>query len=474
MEKRKLLTLGLTISLMFGLVACGNSSDSSDDTQTENVEDTGETEDAQEEASEEDEDIEEEGDTASSPSSEKTTVEFWHSMSGDNLEVLESIVDTFNGSQNEVEVVATYQGDYYTSAAKVVADIAVGAGPDLVQMGSGQVVILSQEDVTENLLNYMGEDTGVFLEDFTEGFYIDYYDEEDDFLNALPMGCSIPVLFVNTDILDEAGVEIPTTWEEMEETCLYLKENGYCDFGFSQPRDAWYFWMMIDTYGGPVFSEDGLSLDCYDNGTLEESFGLLLRMVEDDTFRPAPSTEGANTIRGWFAEGDCAFLIQSIGSLETVRAACEETGVNVEVAQVPGHEIDGEINYAVPYGGNTMVMLKDSENKDAAWQFLQWLYTSEDGLAYFDYCSGYLACSDTIMNSSLLTEKAGNDADWARAHEYLDTISTDYMIEAFGDAADDIMEFMDAVFYDEMDPIEAMDQQLDDINDILAEHEGRP
>ena len=188
----------------------------------------------------------------------------------------------------------------------------------------------------------------------------------------------------------------------------------------------------------------------------------------------APTTEGANTIKGWFSGGECAFLVQSVGALNEIRSACEESGVNMEIAQIPGHEIDGKVHYAVPYGGNTMVMLESSQHKDASWKFMQWLYTSEDGIAYFDDNTGYLACSGTVKNTELLKAKAANDADWARAHEYLDTIVTDYLIEASGDVVEDLTAFMDAVFYDAEDPKTALEEQRANVEEILADHEGRP
>ena len=145
----------------------------------------------------------------------------------------------------------------------------------------------------------------------------------------------------------------------------------------------------------------------------------------------------------------------------------------MEVAQIPGHEIDGTIHYAVPYGGNTMVMLKSSENKDGAWDFMKFMYTNDAGVATFDYNTGYLACSNTIMNTSIMQKKATEDADWERANGYVDYVVTDYLIEAVGDVAQDITEFMDAVFYDQEDPHTAIEEQLPDINEILKEHEGR-
>ena len=391
------------------------------------------------------------------------------------------MVELFEESHEGVKVNMTISP---TIGDIIRPQIVAGNVPDFICLNDGgeDGVILSliKEHALLNLNdvfdgeNYAG--TGTLRDDITDGILASSkcapYGDGDIYLapfNSGPQG-----LIYNKTFFDENNLEVPKTWEEMADTCKKLKDGGYSDFGFSQPRDIWYFWMMVETYGGPVFSEDGLKLDCLDNGSAVEAFNLLQGMVKDDTFRPAPTTEGANTIKGWFSGGECAFLVQSVGALNEIRSACEESGVNMEIAQIPGHEIDGKVRYAVPYGGNTMVMLESSQHKDAAWKFMQWLYTSEDGIAYFDDNTGYLACSGTVKNTELLKAKAANDADWARAHEYLDTIVTDYLIEASGDVVEDLTAFMDAVFYDAEDPKTALEEQRANVEEILADHEGRP
>ena len=65
-----------------------------------------------------------------------------------------------------------------------------------------------------------------------------------------------------------------------------------------------------------------------DNGTLDESFGLLLDMIKADTFRPGPQSDSSNTMQGWFTGGQCAFLINSIGALSGVWLGAEPAGLH--------------------------------------------------------------------------------------------------------------------------------------------------
>lgn len=93
---------------------------------------------------------------------EKITLQFWHSMSGSNADSIDYMVQKFNESQDEIEVVATFQGDYYTSIASAIMSVATGTGPDLIQTGSDQVRMLSDEEgVVANMLDFLSEEEGV-------------------------------------------------------------------------------------------------------------------------------------------------------------------------------------------------------------------------------------------------------------------------------------------------------------------------
>ncbi|MCI5661108.1 MAG: extracellular solute-binding protein, partial [Clostridia bacterium] len=173
---------------------------------------------------------------------EKVTIQFWHSMSGGNADSIDYMVKTFNESQDKIEVVATFQGDYYTSIANAIMAVSTGTGPDLIQTGSDQVRMLSDEEgVVANMLDFLNADPDMSYDDFYPGLIESYrmtLSDGTDYLAALPMGCSTPVLYCNKTLLDKAGVEIPTTWEEMQEACAKLVDGGYCEYGFAQPRDS--------------------------------------------------------------------------------------------------------------------------------------------------------------------------------------------------------------------------------------------
>ena len=398
---------------------------------------------------------------------EKVTIQFWHSMSGGNADSIDYMVKTFNESQDKIEVVATFQGDYYTSIANAIMAVSTGTGPDLIQTGSDQVRMLSDEEgVIANMLDFLNADPDMSYEDFYPGL-IDSYrmtlSDGTDYLAALPMGCSTPVLYCNKTLLDKAGVEIPTTWEEMQEACAKLVDGGYCEYGFAQPRDSWYFWMIIPNYSGQeVFSEDGLTLACREGGI--EAFEFLKGMIEKKYFFPGPATDGGTIINQMMTAQKCAFYINSIGGLKTLENNAAEGGYEMVVSGVPGKVIN-----SVPSGGNSLAILESSAHKDECWEFVKWIYTSNDGLAYFDYNSGYLACTKTVEATDLIQQKIAENANYANAYKYLENVNNNHRITGESDVATEIMTFMDAVFYDLEDVTEQWDIMEPAVNEKLLE-----
>ena len=99
---------------------------------------------------------------------EKITLQFWHSMSGTNADSIDHMVATYNASQDAVEVVATFQGDYYTSIANAIMAVATGTGPDVIQTGSDQVRMMSDEEGTcANMMDFLAN-SQIKYEDFVE------------------------------------------------------------------------------------------------------------------------------------------------------------------------------------------------------------------------------------------------------------------------------------------------------------------
>ena len=65
---------------------------------------------------------------------EPRTVTFWHCFGGTIGEAIQATVDAFNASQEEIQVIAQYQGAYDDTLTKLKAALPADEGPDVFQM----------------------------------------------------------------------------------------------------------------------------------------------------------------------------------------------------------------------------------------------------------------------------------------------------------------------------------------------------
>lgn len=99
--------------------------------------------------------------------------------------------------------------DIYTKVNTLVAN---GNAPDILNI-----------DV---LADYVADDllmpaTDYASEDLQSKFFPSFWEASsiDDTVYALPILASCRALFVNKDLLDEAGAKVPTTWAEVQDAC---------------------------------------------------------------------------------------------------------------------------------------------------------------------------------------------------------------------------------------------------------------
>ena len=75
---------------------------------------------------------------------------------------------------------------------------------------------------------------------------------------GIPYSLSTPVLYINKDILREAGLPEsgPETWEQVQEFAKVIKEKtGKYGFYMQEPADFWAQQAVIESNGGKMLTE---------------------------------------------------------------------------------------------------------------------------------------------------------------------------------------------------------------------------
>ena len=194
--------------------------------------------------------------------SEPVEIQFWHSISNQvHLEILENLVEEFNqtvGQEKGITVVPTFNGSSAELYSNVVASIKAGNAPDVTLALRPYVADYLQTDYVVNLEPYI-QDPDVGITDYEDIFANlraadSAYQKEGTY--SLPIHSYSEVLYYNVDFFEENGLTVPTTWDEMMDTCEKIYEiTGSPAFGWDNLAGS--FMTLVNQFGGRYTDQNG-------------------------------------------------------------------------------------------------------------------------------------------------------------------------------------------------------------------------
>ena len=239
-------------------------------------------------------------------------------------------VEKFNAANEDINLVVDVVAwaDIYTV---VNTRIANGEAPDLLNIDvfadyvADDLLLPASEWVTE-------ETYAKFYPQFLEQSVVD------GTVWAVPDLASARALYYNADILAAAGVEVPTTWAELQAACEAIKayDAEVYPWGIDMTTDegqacfAYYAWT---NGGGFVDAEGNWTLNSAEN---VEAVKFSTGLVAAGLTNTAPATESRYDLQELFAAGKLAMMIGP-NQISTY-VASSENPINFGVASIPANE----------------------------------------------------------------------------------------------------------------------------------------
>lgn len=212
---------------------------------------------------------------------------------------------------------------------------------------------------------------------------------------GLPSTLDFPMLFYRKDIFVELGLEVPQTWDDVEDVIRALSENQL-EMGFAQTLtqirmyqtgDEWFkscydyenMGDTIDQNSRAYLRTVGIETNLGSNGALD----AFQRMTEWFTLYGQPVTfDFSNRFR----TGELPIGIVSYTQNNQLKVFAPEISGLWEFVQLPGVEqADGTINHTSPITVGAVMMMKDAADDITAdqdytdslraqnsWKYLQW------------------------------------------------------------------------------------------------------
>jgi len=202
----------------------------------------------------------------------------------------------------------------------------------------------------------------------------------DDIVYGVPIITERQVLYYRTDLLEAAGIEVPTTLDELEAAAKKISEDNPDVAGFvartGRAAAVTQFSSFLYSSGGDWMDEDGnASIDTPEAKEAFELYGKLIREYGPENVSTDMSWPEAMAI---FTQGKAAFYTEADSLYKNATDPTTSTvSDTVGFAPFPAGP-EGAQPYNVPSWG--LGIAAESTNKDNAWEFIEWATSQEKTL----------------------------------------------------------------------------------------------
>ena len=346
-------------------------------------------------------------DTAASAASETDAplegeITFWHSFTqGARMDAIQKAADAFMQENPGVKInIETYSlGDFNT---KWNAGITTGDLPDIsTAQGTGEVVEMINAGVinpVDDIVDEIGRDhfSTNALADMTM----------DGAVYGIPYYSHAQVMWYRTDLLEQAGLEIPQTWDEFYDAAVALTKDGTYGAAFScSPNDllcSRYLNYYVVSAGGSLLNDDLTA-----NLTSPEAIdGINFWVNVYKNCSPAETINyTVNDHATLFYQGTTAFDFNSGFMISGVQSNTPEIAEYVRCAPLPRMNADDPV-YSAESSHIPLVEWSNTEHPEICKAFIEYLYQDDNYIEFIHAVPvGMLpALSDIATNEAYLND----------------------------------------------------------------------
>ena len=234
-------------------------------------------------------------------------------------------------------------------------------------------------------------------DDLFGDFFPSFIDQSiiDDTVWAVPDLASARALFYNVDILNEVGVEVPTTWAQLLEDCEKIKEAGYVPIAMGN-QYPWVVCHYLTSLNDKMVPNGDWAVNSAEN---VEAIQFAISLVNDGFTNPNPATQTRYDLQDMFAAGKLAMVIAP-NQLPTY-VADKGGEINMATAGLPANE--GKASSSVGVMDRVMAFKDDSAPDQAArneaiGKFLKFFYDPENYVGWVSM-EGFLPAVNSAVEA---------------------------------------------------------------------------
>ena len=410
----------------------------------------------------------------------QTEIQFWHAFTGRLGDLVAEQVENFNANNAEYKIVASHKGNYSETLNAGIAAFRAGEQPHILMVFEvGTATMMAAEGAIRPVYQLMADSGVAFDPDAYIGAVKGYYTTTEGEMLSLPFNSSTPVLWVNRDALQAAGIDPDadlSTWQAVGEVLDQLNAAGH-DCPMTTAWQSWVHLENLSAYHNVPFATKengfaGLDTELAFNGPVQvQHIGAMGTWAQEGKFIYAGRRNegGAN-----FRAGSCALFTESSAGYAGISTEAE---FDFGVQPLPYWDgVEGAPQNTI-IGGASLWVLEghsDSEYKGVA-EYLSYL-SSTAVQAKWHQDTGYLpitvAAGDETRSMGFYDENPGTDTAVIQMTTNAPTANSKGLrLGSFDQIRAIIDEELEAVWSGDKTSQEAMDSAVERGNELLRRFE---
>jgi multiple sugar transport system substrate-binding protein len=304
------------------------------------------------------------GGSSSGSSGGTTTLHFWKFVAENDDPVIKDAVKRWNKANPKIQVVLeTFPPDQY-SGTKLTTAFAGGKGPDVFWMSPG------------NFINYVNNGVAAPVDDIVDKASYNKAAvaavSNDGKMYSLPFEQEPVALYYRKDSFEKAGLQPPTTWDELFEAAQKLtsgKQKGICIEPSPGAYQNFTWYPFLWSAGGEVVNADSTksALRTPEAASAFDAWGKIMK----SGWAPKKTSTLSSDI-GPMGRGEVAMQVCGFWAIAQMKANYPKVDYGIVPIPIP----QGGKQVTV-YGGWTQMINSRSGHVDAAKAFTKWLWTQD-------------------------------------------------------------------------------------------------
>ncbi|UFU07940.1 ABC transporter substrate-binding protein [Ruania halotolerans] len=318
-------------------------------------------------------------------------------------EAVSSAVEQWNSDNPDVQV-EIIQAGWDGAYDKLITQFTGGTAPDIVHFDGASIVSFAQDGYLADLSGGLSEER---IADVPQGIWDAVTVNEE--IIAYPSTLQSYIAFANVDLLEEAGVEVPTgetmTWDELAEIAEATTTDDVYGIGWGLGSPAATVMTLAPGFGGDFFSGTGEDVQIeVGDAELEVPERIHEMAYEDESLDPVSLTQSGSDVLASFYGGTVAMTVQ--GSFQATNIANDAPEGFNWVALPPLEGSEGALQAVNP---QTYSVNIDSEHVDEATAFLDF-FASGETMAAIAQADALIPASESAR--AVVAEETGGEDGW--------------------------------------------------------------